>query len=64
MWNEMGLKREFGGGLEEREFGGRLGGREVKGVRESDRVWWVYEKSDTCHLISGALVVLDVLHWR
>ena len=38
--------------------------RKEREGRESDIVWWVYEKSDTCHLISGALVVLDVLHWR
>ena len=32
--------------------------------RESDMVWWVYERLYTCQLINGVLVVLDVLHWR
>ena len=46
------------------ERGECLEGKKEREGRESDRVWWVYERSDTCHLISGALVVLDVLHWR
>ena len=51
---------------EEREKGHvwrRVRRKEREG-RESDMVWWVYERFDTCHLISGALVVLDVLHLR
>ena len=35
-----------------------------EGSRESDMVWWVYERLDMCHLFSGVLVVLDVMHWR
>ena len=32
--------------------------------RESDMVRWVYGGVYMCHLISGELVGLDVLHWR
>ena len=38
--------------------------RERRAFRESDMLWWVYEILYMCHLISGALVILDVLHWR
>ena len=36
--------------------------KERREGRESYMVWWVYERLYTCHLISGALVVLDVLY--
>ena len=43
---------------------GRRREKERREDRESDMVWWVYGRVYMCHLISGALVVLDVLHWR
>ena len=61
--NDVGKSRQKG---EVDEKGGermeRVGKKEREG-RENDMVWWVYEILDRCHLISGALVVLDVLHW-
>ena len=38
--------------------------KEMREGRESDIVWWVYGRVYMCHSISGALVVLDVLHLR
>ena len=39
----------------------RIVGKKEREGRESDMVWWVYERLDMCHIISGELVVLDVL---
>ena len=47
-----------------RECRRRVGKKEVREARENNMVQWVYERLSMCHLISDALVVLDVLHWR
>ena len=67
--NETGIDAREIGNRKEKEKRGhtRARGRrekERREGRESDMVWWVYERLYMCHFISGALVVLDVLHWR
>ena len=58
MWGRREREKREKEGLFGEEWGRK------RESRESDMVWWVYAILYMCHLISGELVVLDVLHWR
>ena len=55
----VAVENDEGGDLRRRA---QESGKKEREGRESDMVWWVYNRLYTCHLISGELVVLGVLH--